>query len=62
MLILAAATAAVATLSIAAAALLGVLPTVATVVLTQVFGIESRRNGLDQITFAALASPTPESI
>lgn len=61
-LILAPVAAAVATSSIAATALLGVLPTVAAIVLTQVFGIETPRNDLDQITFAELASPTREPI
>lgn len=58
-LILAAVAAAVAAPSISATALLGTVPLVGAIVLIGVFGVETRKKGLEQITAEELGEPAP---
>jgi len=61
-LILAAVAAAVAAPSISATALLGAIPLVAAITLMVLFGVETRRKGLEQITAEELAGRVPQTI
>ncbi len=61
-LILAAVAAALAVPSIAVTAVLGALPIIAATVLITVFGVETRKKGLEQITAEALENPVDQSM
>jgi putative MFS transporter len=61
-LILAAVAAALATPSIPATALLGAVPLVAAIVLMVLFGVETRKKGLEQITAEEMAGRVPQVV